>query len=192
MSWDADIDELKRRRALAKQQGGADAVARQHDKGRLTIRERIDGLLDTGSFNEVGEGAGVPEYDDAGQLTDFQPANFVLGFGEIGGRRVIVGGEDFTLKGGSPNPAGLRKSVYAEQLALQFKVPLIRLHEGGGAPSAAPDRKKSAARLVSRYFRHRALCHWPKLWGMCRSQPPRWALLPDCPPRVSWHHIFPL
>ena len=61
MSWDADIDELKRRRALAKQQGGADAVARQHDKGRLTIRERIDGLLDAGSFNEVGEGAGVPE-----------------------------------------------------------------------------------------------------------------------------------
>ncbi|MED5565365.1 MAG: carboxyl transferase domain-containing protein, partial [Pseudomonadota bacterium] len=124
MSWDADIDEIKRRRELAKQQGGKDAVARQHEKGRLTIRERIDTLLDANSFNEVGEGAGVPEYDDAGQLTDFQPANFVLGFGEIDGRRVIVGGEDFTLKGGSPNPAGLRKSVYAEQLALQFKVPL--------------------------------------------------------------------
>ena len=142
MSWDADIDEIKRRRELAKQQGGKEAVARHHEKGRLTIRERIDTLLDADSFNEVGEGAGVPEYDDAGQLTDFQPANFVLGFGEIGGRRVIVGGEDFTLKGGSPNPAGLRKSVYAEQLALQFKVPLIRLHEGGGALSAAPDRKK--------------------------------------------------
>ena len=85
MSWDADIDEIKRRRELAKQQGGKDAVARQHEKGRLTIRERIDTLLDANSFNEVGEGAGVPEYDDAGQLTDFQPANFVLGFGEIGG-----------------------------------------------------------------------------------------------------------
>ena len=142
MSWDADIDEIKRRRELAKQQGGQEAVARQHEKGRLTIRERIDGLLDANSFNEVGEGAGVPEYDDAGQLTDFQPANFVLGFGEIGGRRVIVGGEDFTLKGGSPNPAGLRKSVYAEQLAIQFKVPLIRLHEGGGGSVDAPDRKK--------------------------------------------------
>ena len=107
MSWDADIDEIKRRRELAKQQGGKDAVARQHEKGRLTIRERIDTLLDANSFNEVGEGAGVPEYDDAGQLTDFQPANFVLGFGEIGGRRVIVGGEDFTLERRLTQPGGL-------------------------------------------------------------------------------------
>ncbi|MGB2564781.1 MAG: carboxyl transferase domain-containing protein, partial [Parvibaculales bacterium] len=132
MSWDKDIDEIKKRRKLAKQQGGKDAVKTHHEKGRLTIRERIDALLDKNSFDEVGEGAGVPEYDDAGKLKDFQPANFVLGFGQIDGRKVIVGGEDFTVRGGSPNPAGLRKSVYTEQLALQYKVPLIRLHEGGG------------------------------------------------------------
>ena len=192
MSWDADIDEIKRRRELAKQQGGKEAVARHHEKGRLTIRERIATLLDADSFNEVGEGAGVPEYDDDGQLTDFQPANFVLGFGEIGGRRVIVGGEDFTLKGGSPNPAGLRKSVYAEQLALQFKVPLIRLHEGGGGSVGGTGQEKSAVPWANRYFRHRALCHWPKRWGMFQSPLPRWARLPDCRPHVSWLLIFPL
>ena len=132
MNWDKEIDEIHLRRKLAKQQGGAAAVEKHHEKGRLTIRERIDALLDTGSFDEIGEGAGVPDYDDAGHLKDFQPANFILGFGQIDGRRVIVGGEDFTVRGGSPNPAGLRKSVYTEQLALKYKVPLIRLHEGGG------------------------------------------------------------
>ena len=56
----------------------------------------------------------------------------MLGFGKINKRQVIIGGEDFTLKGGSPNPAGLRKSIYTEELALKYKLPLIRLHEGGG------------------------------------------------------------
>lgn len=144
MDWDADIQQIKHRRALAKQQGGTESVGRQHQKGRLTIRERIDGLVDDGSFSELGEGAGVAEYDVSGALVDFQPANFVLGFGSINGRKVIVGGEDFTLKGGSPNPAGLRKSVYAEQLALQYKLPLVRLHEGGGgAVGGTAQEKKS-------------------------------------------------
>ena len=132
MSWDKEIEEIHQRRKLAKQQGGADAVEKQHEKGRLTIRERIDELLDADSFNELGEAAGVPEYDAAGNLTGFQPANFILGFGTVNGRKVIIGGEDFTVKGGSPNPAGLRKSVYAEKLALDYKLPLIQLHEGGG------------------------------------------------------------
>ena len=58
------------------------------------------------------------------------PANFILGFAKINKRQVIIGGEDFTVRGGSPNPAGLRKSVYTEELAINYKVPLIRLHEG--------------------------------------------------------------
>lgn len=132
MSWDDAIEEIGRRRTMAREQGGAEAVARQHGKGRLTIRERIDGLLDPGSFDELGPAAGVPERDAEGRLTGFQPANFVLGLGLVDGRPVAVGGEDFTLRGGSPNVAGLRKSVYAEELALQYRVPLVRLHEGGG------------------------------------------------------------
>lgn len=136
MSWENETAEIRWRRELAKQQGGDAAVARHHAKGRLTIRERIDVLADADSFREMGEGSGVPEFDDEGNLTGFQPANYVLGFIKIGGRRCIVGGEDFTLKGGSPNPAGLRKSVYAEDLALTYKVPLVRLHEGGGGSVA--------------------------------------------------------
>ena len=61
----------------------------------------------------------------------------MLGSGEINGRRVVVGGEDFTLKGGSPNAAGYRKSVFAEHLALELRAPMVRLMEGGGGSVAA-------------------------------------------------------
>ena len=132
MSWDQEVQELERRRHLAKQQGGAEGIARQHARGRLTIRERIDALLDAGTFEEHGKATATPDYDDDDQLTGFVPANYVVGFGKIASRRVVVGGEDFTLKGGSPNAAGLRKSVYAEHLAVQYKAPLVRMLEGGG------------------------------------------------------------
>ena len=161
MSWKDEADEIRRRREMALRQGGEEGVSRQHVKGRLTIRERIDQLLDKGSFDEVGRGAGAPVRDENGELIDFTPANFVLGFGKIEGRPCIVGGEDFTLKGGSPSEAGLRKSVYTEQLALKHKLPLIRLHEGAGgsvggsggpslpSPVFVPPRFRSVAQAMA-------------------------------------------
>ncbi|MGI9524483.1 MAG: acyl-CoA carboxylase subunit beta [Hyphomicrobiaceae bacterium] len=143
--WQDEIDKILERRVLAKQQGGSEAIARQHAKGKLTIRERIDALLDDGSFDEVGMGTGDAEVDDDGNIVNFSPANFVLGFGKIDGRACIVGGEDFTLKGGSPSPAGLRKSVYTEELALQYRLPLIRLHEGAGGSVGSPKTKSLPA-----------------------------------------------
>jgi len=136
MSWNKETQEIELRRELSRQQGGPEAVDLQHAKGRLTIRERIDMLVAQDSFEEHGEGAGFAEKGPDGNITEFSPANYVIGFGEINGQRVAVGGEDFTLKGGSPNGAGLRKSVYAEELAVQFKVPLVRLLEGGGGSVA--------------------------------------------------------
>ena len=144
MSWRAEADEIAAKQALARAQGGAAAVARQHAKGRLTIRERIAAMLDAGSFRELGAAAGEAERDEAGALTGFAPANFVLGFGTVDGRRCVVGGEDFTLAGGSPNEAGLRKSIYAEQLAVSHRTPLIRLHEGAGGSVTGPGAKRSA------------------------------------------------
>ncbi|MEP0708394.1 MAG: carboxyl transferase domain-containing protein [Parvibaculum sp.] len=152
MSWEKETDEIRRRRDLAKRQGGEDAVKRQHEKGRLTVRERIAALADKGSFAEMGEGAGVPHFDEEGNLVDFEPANYVLGFAKVNGRRIAIGGEDFTMKGGSPNPAGLRKSVYAEELALTYKVPLVRLHEGGGGSVAGSAGKGNARPLGDPVF----------------------------------------
>ena len=136
MSWDKEVQEIEIRRELSKQQGGEAAIERHHDKGRLTVRERIDSLLDSSSFEEHGEGAGFAEKETDGSIKSFTPANYVVGLGQVDGRRIAVGGEDFTLKGGSPNGAGLRKSVYAEELAVQFRVPLVRLLEGGGGSVA--------------------------------------------------------
>jgi acetyl-CoA carboxylase carboxyltransferase component len=141
MSWENEVRELERRRHLARQQGGADGIARQHAKGRLTIRERIDALLDPDTFQEQGKATAVPDYDDNDELKGYVPANYVVGFGKIDDRRVVVGGEDFTLKGGSPNAAGLRKSVYAEHLAVRYRVPLVRMLEGGGGSVRGSSRK---------------------------------------------------
>ena len=161
MSWKLEVDEIARKRALARELGGADGVARQHNQGRQTVRERIEGLIDLNSFHELGAGAGASDYDDDGNLEHFSPANFVVGFGAIGGQRCVVGGEDFTLRGGSPNEAGLRKSVYAEEMACRYRVPLVRLHEGGGgsvagaggktvgSPVHLPHRFRSVARALA-------------------------------------------
>lgn len=141
MSWENEVKELERRRFLAQQQGGKEGIARQHAKGRLTIRERIDALLDDGSFREHGRATASPVYDDNDELVEYAPANYIVGFGKIDDRRVVVGGEDFTLKGGSPNAAGLRKSVYAEHLAVQYRVPLVRMLEGGGGSVKGSGKK---------------------------------------------------
>jgi acetyl-CoA carboxylase carboxyltransferase component len=132
MSWKPEVDGIEERRRRAGQLGGADAVASQHERGRLTVRERIESLLDPGSFREQGPIAGHSESDEDGVLRAFTPANYVLGVGELDGRPCIVGGEDFTQSGGSPSPAGLRKSVFAETLAVRLRLPLVRFLEGGG------------------------------------------------------------
>ena len=94
MPWSNQIKEIARRRDAARRQGGESAVVRQHARGRLTIRERVEGLLDPGSFREIGPITGASDPDDPASFT---PANFVLGFGKIDARPVIAGGEDFTI-----------------------------------------------------------------------------------------------
>ena len=71
--WDAEIEELRLRRAEAGKLGGAEAVAKHHGQGRLTIRERIDGLVDASSFQEIGGLTGQGRYVD-GRLTGVTPA----------------------------------------------------------------------------------------------------------------------
>jgi acetyl-CoA carboxylase carboxyltransferase component len=81
MSWQAELDELARRKAFAERMGGADKVKRQHDGGRLTVRERIEKLTDPGSFHEIGAIAGKAEYDEHGELIELVPSNCVFGAG---------------------------------------------------------------------------------------------------------------
>lgn len=132
MGWESDIEELRRREALARQMGGAEKVKRQQDGGKLTVRERIARLLDPGSFHEVGAIAGKAQYGAAGTLDSFMAANFVVGRGLIEGRPVVVGGDDFTVRGGAADASIRGKQIIGEQMALELRLPLIRLVDGTG------------------------------------------------------------
>jgi acetyl-CoA carboxylase carboxyltransferase component len=131
VTWEPELDELRRREELAQRMGGEERVARQHASGRLTVRERIERLFDPGSFHETGAIAGQATYD-GGELTDFLPANMVIGQGRIDGRRAAVQGDDFTVRGGAADAAIWQKMVWAERLAHDFRIPLVRLVDGTG------------------------------------------------------------
>jgi acetyl-CoA carboxylase carboxyltransferase component len=132
MVWQAELDELRQREALAQQMGGADKVKRQHDGGRLTVRERMQALVDPGSFHETGAIAGKARYNEAGQLEEFTPSNCVFGRAAIEGRPVVVVGDDFTVRGGSADATIREKPLMAERLANEFQLPIIRIIEGSG------------------------------------------------------------
>src|SRR5688500_683934 len=132
MSWEKEIEELKRRQALARELGGPERVKRHKDGGKLTARERVDQLLDRDSFREIGSVAGKASYDEAGGIAGFVPANLVMGRGTIDGRPVVVTSDDFTVRGGSSDGGSKDKHIRAEMMARDQCMPLVRLVDGTG------------------------------------------------------------
>ena len=102
MTWIPEMEELELKRELAKRMGGAEGIERQHAQGRLTVRERIDRLLDSESFEEVGTHNGAATYDDDDRLVSYRPSSTLRGYGRIDGRTVIIEGGDFTMVELSP------------------------------------------------------------------------------------------
>jgi acetyl-CoA carboxylase carboxyltransferase component len=133
MSWKPEVEDAERRRELARELGGADAVARQHAQGRGTVRERIGALADPGSFQEWGGLTGEAELDESGRLRGYRPANVVAGVARIDGRPCVIGADDFTIRGAAYSAAGIKKGQFADELAIRRRFPLVRLLEGGGA-----------------------------------------------------------
>jgi acetyl-CoA carboxylase carboxyltransferase component len=148
MTWQPELDELRHRQELAERMGGPEKIRRQHDAGRLTVRERIGALLDEGSFREIGALAGSASYDEAGGLAGFTPANFVTGTGRLDGRKVVVGGDDFTVRGGAADAGIIGKQIYAEQLASELRLPIIRLVEGTGGGGSVKTLEQSGHTYV--------------------------------------------
>src|SRR4051812_34978974 len=132
MTWKPELDELRAREQMAREMGGPDKVQRQHDGGRLTVRERIGQLVDQGSFHEVGAIAGKAEYDAAGKLSKLTPSNCVMGRASVDGRPVVVLGDDFTVRGGSADATIPMKPIFAERMAQELRLPVIRIIEGSG------------------------------------------------------------
>ncbi|PKB14771.1 propionyl-CoA carboxylase beta chain [Novosphingobium kunmingense] len=132
MSWKPEVEELRRRRKLAEQMGGPDKVERQHSRGKLDARARIRGLVDPGSFREIGKIAGRGRYDADGLLEDLAPSNLIFGRANIEGRPVVASADDFTVRGGAADAAIKRKFEQCEAMAHSLKIPLIRMIDGTG------------------------------------------------------------
>jgi acetyl-CoA carboxylase carboxyltransferase component len=134
MTWQPEVDELERRRELARRMGGPDRIARQHAQGKLTVRERIDALADPGSFREFMALRGEGVYED-GTLADFRPKPAVEGFCTLDGRKVVITGGDFTSRGGSGGGSGfggMGSELPANRRALEWRLPYIRLLDAAG------------------------------------------------------------
>lgn len=148
MNWKPELDELSRRKAFALEMGGPDKVERQHTSGRLTVRERVDKIVDKGTFQETGSISGVGEYEPNGDLKTVTPANCVFGRAKVNGRPVVVVGDDFTVRGGSADAAISAKPLMAEEMANAFRIPIIRVIEGsGGGGSVKTIETKGASNL---------------------------------------------
>jgi acetyl-CoA carboxylase carboxyltransferase component/biotin carboxyl carrier protein len=150
MAQVADLQKIAHDRFAA---GSRDpGVVRQRSRGKLTCRERIDSLLDDGSFREVGSLAGFASYDEEGGVADFTPANHVGGWGAVQARRVVVCADDFTSRGGHSDGAIGQKSRYLDELALNMRCPSVRLLDGssggGSVASMVPKQETSGQSQV--------------------------------------------
>ena len=132
--WQPMLDKVSALQAIAHKRlapGSTDpGVVRQRNRRKLTCRERIDGLLDPGSFREIGSLAGFATFDEDGNVAEFTPASHVGGQGRIDNRPCIVCADDFTSRGGHADGAIGHKSRYLDQLSLELRTPSIRLLDG--------------------------------------------------------------
>ena len=150
MTWLPEVEEISRRRALNRAMGGEAAIASKHERGELSIRERIDSLTDAGTFSEIGSISASAEYDDDGNVVKLVPSNAVIGTARIDGREVLIGGEDASIRGGASDGGGSAKGYYIEHLAREMKLPLVRLHEGAGGSVKTNSSRHSQRSLSGR------------------------------------------
>lgn len=143
----SQLDELEFRRSEALSQGGTAAVERQHAAGRLTVRERIGKLADADTFRELAQLTGTGHYDANENLTGVTPAPYVCGTFVMDGRTIAVGGEDFTVRGGTTFSAPRRKGGQGglvEDFAYHYRLPLVNLIDGAGGSVASIEKRRHA------------------------------------------------
>jgi propionyl-CoA carboxylase beta chain len=127
------LNELERRREEARQGGGPERIAEQHRRGKLTARERLDVLLDEGSFEEFDMFVEHRCTEFGMEKHKFPGDGVITGWGTINGRLVYVFAKDFTVFGGSLSEAHARKITKIQTMAIQNRAPIIGLFDAGGA-----------------------------------------------------------
>jgi acetyl-CoA carboxylase carboxyltransferase component len=129
----AKIDDLRQRKDAARRAGSERSIQRQHDKGKLLARERIDYLLDPGSFHELDMLARHRAPDDAGLEERPYTDGVITGWGTVDGRKVFVFSQDFTVMGGALGEVFAEKLHKVMDLALATGAPMVGLNDGAGA-----------------------------------------------------------
>jgi propionyl-CoA carboxylase beta chain len=127
------LEEVRRRHARAEEGGGTERKAKQHREGKLSARERIELLLDEGTFEELDKLVRHRSHNFGMQRTVIDGDGFVTGHGLIHGRQMFVFAQDFTVFGGSLSEANAQKIVKVMDLALKTGAPIIGLNDSGGA-----------------------------------------------------------
>ena len=130
--WKPLVDDVRERKDVAAGMGGPDRIARQRELGKLPVRERLDILLDPGSFVEYGQ---LADHMDASLAARGSLAadGVVTGIGRIDGRRVAIIAYDFTVMAGSMGQVGEEKTARMRELVLRQRIPLVYLLDSGGA-----------------------------------------------------------
>jgi propionyl-CoA carboxylase beta chain len=127
------MDILREKRRQALEGGGADRVAKQHEKGKLSARERIHFLLDEGSFEEVGMFVTHRTTDFGMDRQKFYGDGVITGYGTVNGRLIYVFAQDFTVFGGSLSETHAEKICKIMDMAMRNGAPLVGLNDSGGA-----------------------------------------------------------
>ena len=133
MAVDDRVEELRRRRAAAHEGGGAERIQQQHAKGKLTARERIEVLLDPGTFVETDPFVEHRASDFGMDKRRIPGDGVVTGYGHVDGRTVFVFSQDFTVFGGSLGETHANKIVKIMDMAMKVGAPVIGLNDSGGA-----------------------------------------------------------
>ncbi len=127
------LEEVRRRHARAEEGGGTERKTRQHKEGKLSARERIELLLDEGTFEELDKLVRHRSHNFGMQNSIIDGDGFITGHGLIHGRQTFVFAQDFTVFGGSLSEANAQKIVKVMDLALKTGAPIIGLNDSGGA-----------------------------------------------------------
>src|SRR5664279_2787410 len=133
MSTSQKIEQLRELREQSREGGGEERIQRQHDLGRNTARERLDILLDPGSFRELDAFVSHRSHDFGLEKTRYPADSVVTGWGTISGRLVYVFSQDFTVMGGSVSEVHAEKIIKVMEMAMKTGAPLIGLNDSGGA-----------------------------------------------------------
>ena len=127
------LDELSQKKEAAKLGGGEKRIKSQHDKGKLTARERIELLVDEGSFDEIGMFVKHRAIDFGLDKQNYPGDGVETGFAKIEGRPIALFSQDFTVFGGSLSETHAEKIVKIMKLAMKAGIPIIGLNDSGGA-----------------------------------------------------------